>query len=57
MFVTGRPFQSSLMFATKAVACQSEAPFRVSSWPYPQTIDKPFQPSLMVVCKAESLLL
>ncbi len=44
VFVPGKPFQPSLMFAGKAVAYQSEAPFkvlhsRIGSWPYPQTLD------------------
>jgi len=44
VFVPGKPFQSSLMFASKPGAYLSEARFRLSSlrleiWPYPQTLD------------------
>ena len=43
MFVPGKPFQPSLMFAGKAGAYPIEAPFgrstRVGSWPHPQTLD------------------
>jgi hypothetical protein len=31
VFVRGKPFQPSLMFAGKAKACSSEAPFKCSS--------------------------
>ncbi len=33
MFVLGKPFQPSLMFAVKAVAYPSEAPFRYLASP------------------------
>jgi len=42
--VPGKPFQNSLMFAGKAGAYPSKAPFRPSTlgappWPYPQILD------------------
>ena len=45
MFIFGNPFQSSLMFASRAVAYSREAHFRCSalgeySWPCAQRLDK-----------------
>jgi len=40
MFVTGKHFKLSLMFANEALAYLREAPLRVASWPYLQTLDK-----------------
>ncbi len=43
MFVLGKLFQPSVMFAGKAAACPSETPkpmhSRVDRWPYPQALD------------------
>ncbi len=42
MLVRGKPFQSSLMFASKSRAYPSGAPpYRVGSWPHPQTLARP----------------
>ncbi len=34
-----KPFQLSLMFASKAGECPSEAPLKGSSWLYPKILD------------------
>jgi hypothetical protein len=41
VFILGKPFRNSLMFASKIGAYPSEAPIRcvVGSWPYPQTLE------------------
>ena len=38
VFLLGKPFQPSLMFAGKAGSYLNEAPFRIGSWPHPQTL-------------------
>ncbi len=39
MFVTGKPFQSSLMFVSKDGAYSSETPFRYSTVGYSHGLD------------------
>jgi hypothetical protein len=39
MFVPGKPFQPSLMFASKAESYPSGEPEKSYTWPYPQTLD------------------